>query len=82
MKSMNGQTNFQETLKAIDFELDKFDGDVCRGLQSGVEADTGCIVIESEGILRSGVGECVTGTAETNQVSSVQDMSPSSGGSG
>ena len=37
-------------------------------------------MIEPEGILRSGVGECVTRTAETNQVSSVQDMSPSSGG--
>uniref|UniRef100_A0A7N2LKU2 Uncharacterized protein n=1 Tax=Quercus lobata TaxID=97700 RepID=A0A7N2LKU2_QUELO len=69
-----------ETLKAIDFELAKFDGDVCRGLQSRVEADTGCIVIQLEGILRSGVGEYVTRIAETNQVSFVQDMSPSSGG--
>nr|POF09443.1 hypothetical protein CFP56_33397 [Quercus suber] len=72
VQSPNVQQNFQDTLRAIDLELAKFDGDVGKDFQLRAEEGSGCLLSTSEGIMKLGAGESDIEIVETNCVFSAQ----------
>lgn len=74
------QQEFQDTLKEIDLELAKYDGNVGTEFQLRAEEGSRSPLSASEGILKVEANEGNIVTDETNHVFSVQEISVPSGG--